>query len=256
MNKRTIKKLAKLNQDFYEHTADEFSDSRNYFWQGWEKCLVTIKRLAKQKKQTPLTVLDLGCGNGRFAQFLHQKLEDNFKYWGVDNSDKLLKKSIEINKDIKPSVQLIKLDLVTELLNNDLAVALPNIKFDLVVMFGVLHHIPSLSLRKRLLAEIARILQSKGVLIFTAWQFGSDPRFKRKIVGSEEVGIKSNELEPGDYILDWQRGPSAYRYCHFAHEKEIKELIIKTNNYWIVDDFQADSKSGKLNNYYILKKKT
>ena len=39
-----------------------------------------------------MRVLDLGCGNGRFAEFLAQNLDQNIKieYVGIDSSGELL----------------------------------------------------------------------------------------------------------------------------------------------------------------------
>ena len=39
MKIKTIKQLNQLNQDFYNTIADDFSDTRQYFWKGWRHLL-------------------------------------------------------------------------------------------------------------------------------------------------------------------------------------------------------------------------
>jgi len=53
--------------------------------------------------------------------------------------------------------------------------------------------------------------------------------------------------------LDWQRGLTAYRYCHYTNEGEAKKLIEQTSLV-LKKEYTADGKSGNLNNYQILSK--
>ncbi len=49
----------------YDELATDFSNSRAYPWNGWAK----VKEYIEESQKKPFSVLDLGCGNGRFAEF-------------------------------------------------------------------------------------------------------------------------------------------------------------------------------------------
>ena len=80
-----------------------------------------------------------------------------------------------------------------------------------------------------------------------------EQRYQDKVVPATSVGISPTELEPHDYILDWQRGSTAYRYCHYWDEAEISDCVT-TSGLTVLDDFRADSKSGQANRYLVLQK--
>ena len=87
-------------------------------------------------------------------------------------------------------------------------------RFDLIVAFGLLHHIPSLAARSRLLGRCARALGPRGVLALSFWQFADDARFQRKIIPwadfnrTADVAIDESELEPGDFLMRWGSKPA------------------------------------------------
>jgi 2-polyprenyl-3-methyl-5-hydroxy-6-metoxy-1,4-benzoquinol methylase len=85
VQKKIIRKLNQLNNKFYQSVADDFSESRQYFWQGWEKITEYL-----EKNHRKIKILDIACGNARFAQFLKEKKVD-FTYSGLDNSQQLIK---------------------------------------------------------------------------------------------------------------------------------------------------------------------
>ena len=128
-----------------------------------------------------------------------------------------------------------------------------NDPFDLIVSFGVLHHIPSFNLRKSFFHSLADSLNKNGILVITAWQFLDNPKLKERLIEFDKVGIHKNDVEENDYLLDWRRGEQAIRYCHLTTKKEISELI-KETNLKIIEMYKADSKTNNLNQYYILKK--
>jgi len=283
MRKATIQKLNEINQSFYQSSADEFSDSRQYSWRGWEKIIPTIDDLISYEKK--IDVLDIGCGNARFAKFLNEHFNKQFNYVGIDFSknlliqaqkklegekigerlyqmdliellqkDKLLKKiSDESNSASKNKKNLLRSMLLgeaTEIKSNKKTSDSQKKQFDLIVLFGVLHHVASKKLRNALFSLCRDLVSAQGKIIFTSWQFTHDRRFDKKIVNPEKVKIQKSELEENDYILDWKRGVTNYRYCHYTSNKELTELM-ESSNLHIGDQFFADGKSGKLNLYTI-----
>lgn len=252
MKIQTIRQLNQINTRFYQLTAGEFSKTRSFYWQGWEDLIPHIKKLGQDLKV--LKVLDLGCGNGRFGEFLQKnKLHKKIEYHGADNSGTLLKFAAKrLEKLI--THKLFELDIIERLLAGNFEKKLPNKKYHLITLFGVLHHIPSKKLRRKLFLELEKHLANDGLLVFTSWKFLNEKRFEKKQIHPKIVEVEPTDLEENDYILDWQRGITAHRYCHFTSNEEVKELI-KNTNWKIAHEYTADGKSGNLNTYTILEKK-
>ena len=118
-------------------------------------------------------------------------------------------------------------------------------------MFGVIHHIPSFELRKKLITEAYTHLKKGGLLIFTNWLFLHDSSLKKRVINPEDVGIIPAQLESNDYILDWQRGTFGIRYCHLVDESELSQLLESLPP---PDTFIADGKEGTLNRYVVITK--
>ncbi|MEA2056343.1 MAG: class I SAM-dependent methyltransferase [Patescibacteria group bacterium] len=252
MDQSTIQQLNQLNQKFYQDIAEDFADSRQYYWQGWSQLLPEIKKLteADDGVKKEIKVLDLGCGNGRFAQFLN-KHQINFSYVGVDNNQKLLKLARNNLKELEVNFKIQSIDLVSVLLERGLEHHFKE-KFDFIVVFGVIHHIPDLQLRKKLFLSLARLLTKGGVAVVTAWQFANRARFKEKIIAPQKVGLNQNQLEENDFILDWKRGKTSYRYCHYLTLKEAKTFLQELPSFKLKKHFLADGKSNDLNLYLVL----
>ena len=86
MNKKLVKKLNQINMDFYRAVADDFDSSRDYYWAGWKKVLDYVRENDIDVK----SVLDVGCGNGRFGEFVREKLGSGVKYLGLDSCERLI----------------------------------------------------------------------------------------------------------------------------------------------------------------------
>ena len=180
-------------------------------------------------------MLDVGCGNARFGKFLEEnglKIE----YMGMDNNQYLLDK---VGKKL-PQAELINQDILKTWKVKD--------RFDLIVFFGVLHHVPGFENRIRILKTAKNHLKRGGLLIFTLWQFKNIERLKKKIVKNH----KFKNLEENDYILKWEKGRKANRYCHFVDKEELKKMLSELKME-LIDEFEADAKEGSGNKYIILK---
>ncbi|MEN8253328.1 MAG: class I SAM-dependent methyltransferase [Patescibacteria group bacterium] len=253
MNKKIIQDLNNLNTKFYQAVADSFSDSRNSAWQGWEKLIPQLSSLFISHKSPK--VLDLGCGNARFAEFLIQKFPKlKINYFGLDSNADLLKiaeeKLINHNSCIRSQFQQV--DLVSELLNDNFKNRLKSENYDLVVAFGLMHHLPSFEIRVKLLKLLADLLPKNSYLIIAFWQFHKSERLMRKVVNPGLVKINKKELEKNDFILDWQRGKTAHRYCHSFTDEEIEKLV-EESGLQLASSFNADGKEN-LNRYAVLRK--
>ena len=226
-----------MNQAFYARVAREFSQTRNTAWPGWNILVSHINsHFTLYRPNNPITILDIGCGNGRFALF-SQKVFTEIAYSGIDSSQEHL----EIARKDFPQGNFLHQDILLD--------ELPQQKFDIVVLFGVLHHIPSQILRKQILQEAAPTLKPHGLLIFTTWNFDKDEKLFAKRISPETLSINKNDLEENDYFLPWNLDEKAIRYCHLTTDSEA-QLMIEKADLTCRADFHADGKVQN-NHYYI-----
>jgi len=249
MDSRTRMQLRALNRRFYTKHALAFDASRDHAWPGWERLELPMPRDASP----PMRVLDVGCGNARFARSLNDRLGDGFRYTGVDENAALLDRARDTLAGM-PSVgaELLRAD-VLESVECD---ALPRGAFDLVVAFGLLHHVPGFESRRSLLLALADRLGDHGMLVVTAWQFADRARFEKHLVPwSEQTNafdppIDPRQLEEGDHLLSFDGDRAALRYCHHCSEDELDRLAAALP-LTPRPRFSADGRSGDLNRYLV-----
>ena len=88
-----------------------------------------------------------------------------------------------------------------------------------------------------------------------AYREGTPGRAKETTIRARaELGIP--ELPPNDYLLGWQDTQGLYRYCHHFDEPEIERLLaMVADSADLVSRFEADGKTGNLNEYVVLRVK-
>ncbi|MDQ6984752.1 MAG: class I SAM-dependent methyltransferase [Candidatus Dojkabacteria bacterium] len=228
--------------NLYTTHAKKFSNSRAYPWKGWG-------RLTEYIDNKPLSILDIGCGNGRFLDFLEEKHIDVKSYTGIDNSKELLEIAIDNTKNTNASKKFIEIDLNDSEWSRKL-----NDEYDLIVCFGVMHHLENNKARENVYNSVNILLHSMGIFINTFWQFAAIEGYveSHKL---EESNIAYNEVSLGenDYLLTFGKDNSTYRFCHFSNEDEIR-LIESESNLLLVDSFFSDGKEDRMNLYKIYKK--
>lgn len=235
MNESTRQHLNQINRDFYATTAQEFDATRGRAWAGWEQLVTAIN--------LPIaSVLDVGCGNGRFGVFLAEQQTQALHYHGIDNNPKLLTFA---EQTLRQYNQLrVELDEHDAILGT-----LPTGTYDLVTLFGVIHHVPGYAQRQDFMQGLAERVAEGGYLVFAAWRFYEQERFRKRIVPWEDVTVETR-----DYLLDWRRGERALRYCHYVDDEEHEQLIEVTGLDPILD-FRADGSTGDLNRYTVLQRR-
>ncbi len=257
MDSSIINRLNQLNQQFYQTVAVEFDNTRHQAWSGWQTLVPLLQ--ARFAQPSSLSVLDLGCGNGRWGEFLLENVRQPFSYLGADSNQFLLNQAEQSLSGKVVNLNLTQLDIVAELQEHTFTsrffTKTEKQPITLIAAFGFLHHIPSLELRQLFLADCYRLLEPGGWLIVAAWQFLNSPRLTQRIITPEAVGLSIDQLEEHDYFLDWQRGESAIRYCHLVDETEMRTLINQPQTLWKeVKTFLADGQTGNLNHYWVIEK--
>ncbi len=264
MSQTVFDKINKINENFYsqEFFGEEFSRTRNYYWQGWQELYTKFNLINLLGKN----ILDVGCGNGRFASFLEEILSKEFynktllNYLGIDFSNSLLKEAILKNKQNKYIVSEYKNG---DLLNFDIwKKEKIGKKFDLITVFGVMHHLIGKKNRLQFLINCCDNLKKNGYLIITFWDF-----YNRKIEIDKQgldifrknffkkMEILPNQLEKNDYLLGWKNNVNQFRYCHYYTKKEIHNLFVNSQLI-LKSSFESDfDKKGDKNYYCILQKK-
>jgi SAM-dependent methyltransferase len=220
-----VYEINKLNQEFYKKHEESFSRSRDMnFWEGFKESIKFI---------TPSTaILDLGCGNARFLEFLLQKNISFKDYTGVDSSKGFIDQNI-----IKyPQGNFHTQDI----LEYENFLNLPKSNF--ILVYGVTHHLPSKEFRKNWFEKLQNLVEDNGVLVLSFWNFD----FKKSV----DFTPSDYKLEDNDYFLGWRGDFSTLRFCHFYDNKEIEEIKEILNRFYILKEFDSDS-----NHYIILKKK-
>jgi SAM-dependent methyltransferase len=235
MQPATIARLNAMNRHFYAVVADAFDQTRGSAWLGWQRLLPHLP------SARPLRVLDVGCGNGRLGLFLCSAgLE--VSYTGVDSSPALLQRAQATLAEAKlAALQLIEQDVIEQPITSG--------EYDLVGVFGVLHHVPGRANRRAFLRGLAERVAPGGILAYTSWRFLDDPRLRARVVPwPPELEAA---VEPGDLLLDWRQGAQALRYCHAVDDAEQEELDTATG-LTLAARYRADGSGGQLNAYSLL----
>jgi len=214
-----------MANNLYTTQADEFSKTRTAPWDGWQ----TLIKNPDFKIKDSLRILDLGCGNARFLKFI-QNHKEITQYLGIDNSELLIEQAKEIGGEYQ---------------NMDLNTVKWNIegKFDLVIAFGLQHHLDSFEIRLHLLQQMANNLDQHGIATITYWQFLNYPRYENKI----------RKLEgENNYIMSFGSNQNA-RFCHYTNLQEI-ENIEKDSGLKLLANYRSDGKDGTENIYRVYQK--
>ena len=210
------KTLDAVNQRFYEHHSRGFHQTRQAPWPAWSTLF------PNQPISQSINVLDVGCGNGRFAAFLAQSeyLAPKIRrYDGLDRSPRLLQLAKELSLPFIAHWRLWNWFEAS-------TVKLP--PSDEIVAFGVLHHIFAYECRLHFLLRLASALTPGGRLTVSAWNFGAHGKYRTKYLDTNEVcehiGILPSDLEKNDYFLGFGNGEGLPRYCHWADHDEMEAL--------------------------------
>ena len=207
-----------------------------------------------------IQLLDVACGNLRYEAFLARSLPAfTISAHALDACKELPSNSVTIPSNM--SIDFEQCDVIKELSAGRFAQSLrAGNQADLTVSFGFMHHIPLPEWQEAFIKALIDATAPEGYLCLSFWRFLSDENLAAKAKkttarGITELGFEKRQFEKGDCLLGWKNEPGAYRYCHSFSESEIDDLIESVSSKAILKArFQADGRTGKMNEYAVLKK--
>ena len=235
MNSATAERLLTINREFYNHFGEQFSATRQRLQPGVKRILDSI--------QEDVSVLDLGCGNGHFLREL-SKRGHKAPLLGLDFSLPLLR-----DAESAPGVLFREIDLTQLSAFSDQLLAVSGL-WSMVTMFATLHHIPSTEIRLDILRTVRKLLRGDGKFILSNWQFLNSKKLKSRIQSWDRVGINENDLNEGDYLLDWRSGGNGLRYAHHFTAEELLGMAEQAEMR-VIDSFSSDGDGGNLGLYQV-----
>jgi SAM-dependent methyltransferase len=250
MELTTAQKLADLNRRFYEDHAAGYARARATPQPGIRRILAMIPPGAR--------VLEIGCGDGKVARALVAD-SDVAAYFGLDLSPAMLARAAVMGDEgqkhlRRPSSVVRPSFALADLTSPDWPRVLPPEPFTYILAFAVLHHLPGFETRARVLRTLAEHLAPGGACAVSNWQFARSERLKRRIVPWSTLGLSENDVEPGDYLLTWERNKrSGLRYVHILDEAEARRMAAGAG-LRVVEVFRADGVSGDLADYVRMRK--
>jgi tRNA (uracil-5-)-methyltransferase TRM9 len=234
VNPTTISLLLDLNRQFYQNFAIPFSATRHRLQPGVLSILDLISPTAN--------LLDLGCGNGELAHEL-ARCGHAGSYTGLDFSPSLL---AEAKVDQPADFHFHLADLSSA----DWNTPLMGQQFDFVLAFAVLHHLPGADLRLQILHKVRSLLPQGGRFVHSEWQFLNSPRLAARVQPWQIIGLTDNDVDPGDYLLDWRQGGTGFRYVHHFSEPELEQLAA-ASGFTILESFLSDGENNRLGMYQL-----
>ncbi len=232
-----------INQEFYQKFANSFAQTRRKIQPGVS---IILKNIAIKGNW-----LDIGCGNGNLAYSWVQKGYTGL-YLGVDFSPGLI---AEAEKNRSPLREEQKIIFRQGDLTHDKWISyLPDVEWDGIFCFAVLHHIPGEASRKLLCAQMKELLAVGKDCYVSVWQPRNSLRLVKRIQPWESVGIDPADVDPGDVLMDWRahqtegKDDPVFRYVHIFTEDELT-AIAHISGFSVADNTYSDGKEGNLGLY-------
>jgi SAM-dependent methyltransferase len=235
MSNEVTRRLLDLNRAFYDHFAEEFAATRAKPQPGFH-------RLLDYLLEPCASLLDVGCGGGRFGAFVleHRDLE---RYVGVDFSRRMMAMSPQ-----DPRFVYHERVIGQEGFLDGLG------RFEAVACLAALQHIPGSDRRTKALAEMGRHLAPGGRLLISTWQFLDSERQRKKIAPWSAAGLTVNDVEQHDYLLTWKRGGRGLRYVAYIGPDEVNRMTA-VGGLEVIAQFHSDGLEGNLNLYTVCKRR-
>lgn len=164
--KRTWDSLARRNSMHYIATDKDDWEVETFLQVGKQRLSAILRRMGVEPGDCRGTVVDLGCGIGRFA-FAFAELFD--RVIGVDISEEMIQKANALRQERGcGNVEFYCND------GSDLAF-IPSASCDLAFSYTVLQHIPDKAIVLRYIAEFERVARPGGSVLFQVLTYQERP---------------------------------------------------------------------------------
>jgi len=231
MKKDAAQKMLKFSEKEYDNYAQEFSDSRLFFWRELEH----LNKFAKDGDN----ILDIGCGNGRLLSLFENK---KIHYTGIDSSEKLIEIAKKNHSEEQKFINANALDLPFQ-----------NETFDTIFSIAVLHHVPSKKFRELFVTEANRVLKPKGTLVLTVWNTYQWKFIKAHLLNTIKKILGHSDLDFGDIVISFGQ-KKLRRYLHGFTKKSLFQLLEK-NGFTVSSIKEVRRPSGYSNFVVVAEKK-
>lgn len=247
MNESTAKKLAEINDQFYRQFGKAFAETRRRIQPGVARILTEVVRDGNW--------LDLGCGSGALGGVWVGRGTRGL-YEGLDLSPVLVAEARKSTAGLSlgPDQKLLYGEV--DLNSSGWETKCSQKKYDGVLMFAAMHHIPARQRRIEILKSINCLLDEGGIFVHSEWQFQHSPKLMTHVQTWDKAGIDPMALEPGDTLLDWrhnstgQPNENGLRYVHLFSGEELTEMA-QESGFVIRSEFYSDGASGDLSLYQV-----
>lgn len=225
MNDDLAKELRERVRVFYETYGQAFSDSRTFIWKEEE---LIAKRIT-----APMTIVDVGAGNGRFARLLPA----GATYIGFEPSN-TLRQAANPAIDVRPGGFPV--------------IPLLDRSADVATSFAVIQHLPTPNERQAAVRELIRLTKPGGLIAATSWH--PTLAFTKKTIEPIPSG------DTGDVWVSWRAEiTDAKRYIHDFSFQEWRtlwdqpELTIDACGLFGQEDWTEKLEEGR--NWFVIAKK-
>ena len=163
----------------YDNFARTFSESRrDHPWPEIDSILADIKTRGY------MSILDIGCGNGRFLEEVEKQWYIFSSYLGLDSSLGM----IEEDKKLHPDFHFDVIDMTWLWISE-----IKNSTFDAILFLASFHHLQTYEERIIVLHEVRRFLAPGGRIYMTNWNLRDQERYKNSHQWGGDYSIKIGE---------------------------------------------------------------
>ena len=137
-----------------EFSNSDFSQTKYWSWGlRYFGGLKIVEHLIRERVPKPESILDVGCGDGRFLSFA-KEIFPNARLLGIDYSTR----SIDFARAFNPSIEY----MCTDIVNDDIEIE----PFEVVTLIEVIEHIPPRDLDE-FLRSVISCMKPNGTMIIT-----------------------------------------------------------------------------------------
>ncbi|MDD5039668.1 MAG: class I SAM-dependent methyltransferase [Patescibacteria group bacterium] len=194
MKNEVAQHIVEENRRIYNVIAEQFSSTRSSPWPEFS--------LFEAYVRSTDALLDIGCGNGRIAQYFKPK---GVRYTGLDNSSALVERARTANLHGTFVVgEATRLPFKSE-------------SFDVILCVATLHHIPSNELRQQAVNEAFRTAKHGAYFLLTEWNLWSMRWWQTLLAFSWKKACRRSSLDWGDVRKPWKNSHGIVmgeRYLH------------------------------------------